>query len=114
MEKEYPIIEGIKKASMIKEAIASVELDKGQTQTFSEEPKKEFNLSEKITCLGMSKRNLGKVVPISTIKAEDVKEFIRRLKEEIENDREFIDRHVLSKEKFYRFINKIFGDKLTK
>jgi len=31
------IFEGMKKAAIAKEAIASVELDKGQTQTFIEE-----------------------------------------------------------------------------
>ncbi len=47
MEKEFnPIIEGMKKATIIKEAIASVELDKGQTQTIT--PEKEFNLDEEI------------------------------------------------------------------
>ena len=48
-EEKNPIIEGIKNAAMTKEAIASVELDRGQTQTFSEEDIKTEEESEEQT-----------------------------------------------------------------
>ena len=43
VEKVHPVLEGLKKSAMLKEAEASVALDKGQTQTFSKEDLKERN-----------------------------------------------------------------------
>ncbi len=43
MKKENPILKGVIKSAMLKEAKASIELDKGETQTFTEEPYK-FNI----------------------------------------------------------------------
>lgn len=68
----------------------------------------EFNLSDYIISLGMSKENKGKVVPISQIPAQKVKEFIKRLKERLSH-RDIRD--VLTWNKALEEIDKLAGDK---
>ena len=68
------VIEGMKKAAIIKEAVASVALDKGQTQTFSKDDRKEPTLSEKI-----NDRNIFN----GFIHWTDVKECFKKLKEDL-------------------------------
>ena len=65
-------------------------------------------LSDKIMSLGMSEKHKGKIVPISKIYAQDVKESIQRLKSNIEDLYLWEYNESVMKE-----IDKIFGNKLT-
>lgn len=110
MEKEFnPIIEGMKKACITKEAIASIELDKGQTQTFEE---KEFNLSKKIDNL---EKALICLLPSDYEKVDykvlddvrkAIKEFIQRTEKDMRN-------HKLSRIGMVERFRKRAGDKFT-
>ncbi len=109
VEKENnPIIEGMKKASMIKEAVASVALDKGQTQTFSEEDRKEPTLSEELIRLAKESSVKG-FLPYS--KTRDLlKEFIKRLKDGAEVNS--VERGQFNSAYFDGWIDILVGDKL--
>jgi len=77
-EENNSIIEGMKKAAMIKEAIASIALDKGQTQTFSEEDRKEPTLSDKIIGFRSGSGVTGIGCPV-----QDIKKCFKKLKEDL-------------------------------
>lgn len=70
---------------------------------------KEFNLSEKI------EKYKGRIGGEGELRVEDVKEFIKRLKEEMYNNVK--DKPLIRNSKFYwsihRIIDKLAGEKLT-
>ncbi len=68
----------------------------------------DFCLSNEIIGLGMSEKNLGKIVPISTIKAEAVLTFIRLLKQEL-----VFKKPLLQNSNIREIIDKLAGDKFN-
>lgn len=86
-----------------------------QTKTKEQKTEEEFNLSEKIV-----ENEDGTPDFLTTIRTEDVKEFIRRLKEEIENSKyKRIQRDEDNNEweevpagDIFEKINKLAGEKL--